>query len=159
MELGWLGSIVFLGLTAGAITASYMYGKFNSKRLLISVLIANVFSLFIFTVVKNYTLLVISRFFTGFFQVFVSIYYPAWVDLFFNSSSKQKSTMISILLLSSSLGVLLGYIVTAHLILIEASWHWSFYIQVFVMIPLILVLIFTPARYLDLRLAPHTDDV
>ena len=69
----------------------------------------------IFTMTKSYAVLVISRFLTGFFQVFVSIYYPVWADCF-GTTDKQKTTWMSILLFSSSFGVLIGYITTAQMV-------------------------------------------
>ena len=81
-EYGWLGSVVFIGLTLGSISASFTYQKFNSKHVLVAVLLANAISMACFTLSKHYAILVTSRFFTGFFQVFVSIYYPVWADSF-----------------------------------------------------------------------------
>ena len=112
-------------------------------------MLANAMSLMTFTVSKAYWLLVISRFLTGFFQVFVSIYYPVWADLF-GTGEKQKTVWMSVLLFSSSFGVLIGYIVTAQLVQ-YVSWQWSFYVQVLATIPLFLALLCTPLRYLDLN--------
>ena len=74
--------MVFIGLTLGSISASFTYQKFNSKHVLVTVLLANAVSMTCFTLSKQYAILVTSRFFTGFFQVFVSIYYPVWADIF-----------------------------------------------------------------------------
>ena len=103
-----------------------MYQQCNSKCLLLCILLANAFSLCIFTVTKIYAILVISRFLTGFFQVFISIYYPVWADRF-GTSEKQKATWMSVLLFSSTFGVLVGYIVTAQMVQ-KVSWQWAFYI-------------------------------
>ena len=86
-EYGWLGSVVFIGLTLGSIAASFTYQKFNSKTVLFCVLLANSVSMFVFTLSTKYYILVASRFWTGFFQVFVSIYYPVWADSFGTSDS------------------------------------------------------------------------
>ena len=50
--------------------------------LLMAVLILNGCSQLMFTLTKEYSLLILSRFLTGFFQVFVSIYFPVWSDMF-----------------------------------------------------------------------------
>ena len=78
--MGWLGSVVFLGLAIGSITASFIYERYNSKRVLIIALLGNVFFLIVLSVTKIYALLVVCRFAMGFFQVFVSIYYPVWIE-------------------------------------------------------------------------------
>ena len=81
-QLGWLGSIVFLGLAIGSIAASYIFENCNSKRVLITILIANIAFISLFALSKIYSLLMISRFAMGSVQVFVSIYYPVWVEAF-----------------------------------------------------------------------------
>ena len=81
-QLGWLGSIVFLGLAIGSIAASYIFENCNSKRVLITILIANIAFISLFAFSKIYSLLMISRFAMGSVQVFVSIYYPVWVEAF-----------------------------------------------------------------------------
>ena len=132
-----------------------MYQKFNSKLVLLFVLLANAISLSMFTLTKLYYLLVISRFLTGFFQVFISIYYPVWADCF-GTNELQKTTWMSILLFSSSLGVLIGYIVTSQIIQ-KASWKYAFYVQVLATLPIFMIVISTPAKYLDLRTVDHKD--
>lgn len=80
MQFGWLGSTVFAGLTCGSLFATCLYQKCKSKYVLLGVLVANASALALFTVSKAYNLLFLSRFLTGFFQVFISIYYPVWAD-------------------------------------------------------------------------------
>jgi len=109
MQFGWLGSIVCV---SGSLSASFVYQRFSAKAVLLTVLIANAISLLLFTAGKAFALLFLSRFLTGFFQVFISIYYPVWADCY-GASEKQKTTWMSILLFSSSTGVLIGYIATS----------------------------------------------
>ena len=85
----------------------------------------------------------------------MSIYYPVWADCF-GTTDKQKTTWMSILLFSSSFGVLIGYITTAQMVK-NFTWEWSFYIQVFTTVPLFLVILFTPFKYLDLNLEDDGD--
>lgn len=56
---------------------------------------------------------------------------------------------MSILLFSSSIGVLIGYIVTA-LMIDYMTWKWSFYIQILITIPLWIIISLTPKSYLEL---------
>lgn len=58
-------------------------------------------------------LLTTCRFFTGFFQVFVTIYFPVWSDTF-AVTERQKTVWLTILLMASPLGVLAGYLLTAY---------------------------------------------
>ena len=81
-EYGLLGSIVFFGLTLGSVAATFLYATCNTKVVLIIVLLLNGLSLLMFVMTTQYTLLLMSRFLTGFFQVFISIYFPVWSDMF-----------------------------------------------------------------------------
>ena len=51
-EYGWLGSVVFIGLTIGSICASFTYQKINSKTVLLAVLLSNAVSMAVFTISK-----------------------------------------------------------------------------------------------------------
>jgi len=51
------------------------------------------------------------------------------------------------LLLGVPLGVILGYIMTAFLV-VYVHWKWTFYIQAGLLVPLALCFMFTPARYI-----------
>lgn len=50
---------------------------------------------------------------------------PVWADAYGNE--KQKSAWLTILLLASPVGVVLGYTLTYYMIE-NLSWEWSFYI-------------------------------
>ena len=119
------------------------------KVVLLTVMICNAFSLLLFTLSKEYLVLFMSRFLTGFFQVFISIYYPVWADCF-GKDEKQKTTWMSFLLFSSSFGVLIGYIATAQMIRL-LTWEWSFYLQIFATVPLWIFIAFTPNELLEVN--------
>ena len=108
---GLLGSTVFAGLTMGSIGATILFQKCNTKYVLMIVMILNGFSQLLFVMTKEYYVLMASRFMTGFFQVFISIYFPVWSDMF-GATDKQKQVWLTVLLISSTLGVLFGYIMT-----------------------------------------------
>ena len=150
-EYGLLGSVVFFGLTIGSVAATFLYATVNTKHVLIAVMFLNGCSLLMFVMTNQYILLLLSRFLTGFFQVFVSIYFPVWSDMF-GATDSQKQLWLTVLLLSSTLGVLFGYIMTTQFIE-KAAWQYSFYTQIIAVIPIILALLFTPIKYLDLKLA------
>ena len=112
---GLLGSTVFAGLTIGSIGATILFQKCNTKYVLMFVMIFNGFSQLLFVMTKEYYVLVLSRFMTGFFQVFISIYFPVWSDMF-GATDRQKQVWLTVLLISSTLGVLFGYIMTTQFI-------------------------------------------
>ena len=73
-EYGLLGSIVFAGLVLGSLAATFVYNSYNTKLVLVSVLVLNASCQVFFTVTKGYHFLLLCRFLTGFFQVFISIW-------------------------------------------------------------------------------------
>ena len=133
--------------------APLLYRKFVAKRLLIATLVIYGASLSLFTITSSYALLMISRFITGFAQVIIYLYLPAWLDLR-ASGEKQKTVMMSILLYMGALGFLLGYVTTAQIVSYhkDSSWHWAFYIQIFVTFMLCLLLLPLSVRNLDLKI-------
>ena len=80
-EYGLLGSIVFAGLVLGSLAATVVYNNVNPKVVLATVMALNALSQLAFTTTKEYYYLISSRFLTGFFQVFISIYWPVWTDV------------------------------------------------------------------------------
>jgi fucose permease len=70
VSLGIIGSLVYLGLVLGAISASVIFQSYSSKWVVIIGLILSCLFLYIFTVVKSVFMLAVSRIGCGFFQVF-----------------------------------------------------------------------------------------
>lgn len=66
-------------------------------------------SLIMFTQTSDFNFLIFCRFLTGFFQVFVSIFYPVWADTF-GTNEKVKTMWLTLLLLCGPIGTLLGYL-------------------------------------------------
>lgn len=82
-----IGSAVFAGLVLGSIFATVAYKMCNTRMVLLSVLCMEAVSLVLFCYSRNFYFLLCDRFFTGFCQVFISIYFPVWAD-HFGSSDK-----------------------------------------------------------------------
>jgi len=96
---------------------------------------------------SNFFILGFSRFAVGFFQIFICIYFPVWVDTF--GAENQKSIWLTILLLAPPLGVVIGYSMTA-LLIAKASWHWTFYVQAVCLVPCFMGFLLTPEKYMDI---------
>ena len=82
-QLGTLGSMVYIGITVGSLTASYIFHKFGAKSILTLMLTLTSLGeiLFPFSLYSQ-CMMFVCRFFTGFFQVFISIYIPVWIDIY-----------------------------------------------------------------------------
>lgn len=81
--LGILGSTVFAGLMIGSLVSGYLFTRFICKKIIIVSLANVLIGLILFPLSgKNQYLMIFSRFLSGFFQVFLTIYIPVWVDKF-----------------------------------------------------------------------------
>lgn len=58
---------------------------------------------------------------------------------------------LTILLLCGPIGTLLGYLLGGALVNRGIDWRYTFYIQTICLIPVIISIILTPLRYLDLE--------
>ena len=158
-ELGFFGSLVFIGVIIGSLISLSIINIFNRKYILMVCLILCGFSLFAFTITKKYVLLCIDRVIVGIFQAFISIYLPLWCDQF--GIERRKAIMIALIQVAPPLGVLVGYIVTTvlnmHLKYLpifghiekNARWIYSFYIQAILIWILSFCLIFFSDKYFN----------
>jgi len=80
--MGLLGSLVFFGLVVGSVTASVVLGRFQYKNILITSLLANAISLWLFTAKSSYYYMCLARFITGYSQIFLTIYIPLYIDAY-----------------------------------------------------------------------------
>jgi len=120
-----LGSIVYLGMTFGSSSATWLFEKSQwTKMTLAFTLLMNSFSLIMFGFTDNFYFSFFMRFWVGFFQVFQCIYMPVWADNF--AAEKQKAAWLTFLILASVLGIVLGFSLTS--LMVEVlTWRWSFY--------------------------------
>ena len=158
-ELGFFGSLVFVGVIIGSLVSLTIINIFNRKYILMVCLILCGFSLFVFTVTTNYILLCIDRVIIGIFQAFISIYLPLWCVQF--GVETRKALMMALIQLAPPLGVLVGYIVTTILNMYlsylpyfgdideNERWLYSFYIQSFLIWGLALSLFLFPDKYFN----------
>ena len=158
-ELGFFGSLVFVGVIIGSLVSLTIINIFNRKYILMVCLILCGLSLFVFTITTNYILLCIDRVIIGTFQAFISIYLPLWCDQF--GVETRKALMLALIQVAPPLGVLVGYIVTTILNMylsylpyfgdIEENerWLYSFYIQSFLIWGLAICLLLFPDKFFN----------
>lgn len=69
--LGFLGSLVFVGLMTGSLSSGILFTKYSSKSILLAACAMIFVSLLLFPLSKGYKVLMgLARFFVGFAQVF-----------------------------------------------------------------------------------------
>ena len=125
VQMGALGSVVYLGNVVGSLLGMPLFKYFSTKWILACSLIFQMASLTVFTQVGVFMVLEISRFLTGITQVLFTIYIPIWADFF--APKDKKSQWMTTIIGGVTLGMLSGYLVTA-LISSLVDWRWSFYI-------------------------------
>jgi predicted MFS family arabinose efflux permease len=108
----------------GALLASWWIDCCNEKLLLTASMLLSVGMIVMFCNTDIYALLLISRLVTGACQVFFSIYMPLWADVYGTESS--KSCMMTLLLISSPLGIIMGYGLTAWM-MVHYTWKIAMY--------------------------------
>ena len=117
--------------------------------MLLSCLFLNIGFLLVFTITKVFWILAASRTMTGLFQIFLAIYQPCWADVFGNNI--QKSRWLTYLIITTPLGVVLGYSLCASF-LENVGWKLAFYIQALLLMPSFLAILYFPAKYFDIQL-------
>lgn len=146
-SLGLLGSVVYVGLLLGSFTSPPIFHMLSVKYIILICILFNAICLVGFTMFSNFYVLWAYRFGIGFFQVFLCIYFPVWVDLF--GRDDQKTIWLTILQTSVPLGVVLGYGVTAVFDSEFHSWQLSYHLQAFIYLVLFLWFAFIPSRFIE----------
>lgn len=163
-ELGIIGSLVYLGLVIGALSAGYLFQNYSSKWIVIVALIMSSMFLYFFTITSSIFWISLTRVGCGYFQVFCLIYFPVWVDEY--GVKDLRTYWLSFLQLGVPLGTMLGYLLEALFINADAvivpletaeeefhnydysdSWKKAFYIQIMLLLILVVLLILTPDKF------------
>ena len=113
-QLGIVGSLVYLGLVLGALSASFLFQNYSSKWIVVISLIFTSIFLYFFTISESVFFMGINRVGTGFFQIFCVIYFPVWVIEY--GILELRTYWLSFLQLGVPLGTVIGYLIEAVLI-------------------------------------------
>ena len=129
--IGFLGSVVFGGILLGSLASGYVFSNYSCKKVLIYSMVGLNAGFLAFPLSSSKLLMTVSRFVTGFFQAFLIVFFPVWVDHF---GGTHKTRWITLLQLAVLLGVVVGYVLTALLNLAHQnvsflSWRVSFFLQ------------------------------
>ena len=68
----------------------------------------------------NFWVMAFCRYFTGLFQVFISIYAPIWSDTY--APEESKARWITLIMVATPGGMVTGYLLTA--IILSVGWTW-----------------------------------
>ena len=145
-KIGLLGSLVYFGLTVGSLLSPLLFLKVSPKIIITVSLLLYAASLFVFTLPGGFATLAVSRTFVGFFQVFMTIYFPVWVDLY-GKPPAQRTLWMTLLQVCVPLGIVIGYGAAA-LLTLTLGWKYVFYGQAVLLIPPAIFFAAMPDYYL-----------
>jgi len=149
LQIGSLGSLVYMGEVTGSIIAMPVYQKVPVKIVLLACIVLQSVSILGFAFSNGiYEVMALSRFFTGVFQVFISIFAPIWCDTY--APDDKKTTWITSLMVATPGGIVTGYLLTAVIISTGGPWEISFFLQVFFLIPIAIYIVSIDHQYLSL---------
>jgi hypothetical protein len=170
---GYLGGVVYIGISLGAPIASGFFQKYSSKNVLMGALLFNAACVLFFALTpENWSYSLIScRFLMGATQSFLAIFTPVWVDVFANR--KQQTQWFSWLQASTPVGVMVGYLLGYLAVWFKGSndgkecfgntidcWRLPFITQAILTVPLCIRLIIISKAHLSIagirRRATHS---
>lgn len=155
--MGVMGSMVFFGLFVGSISASFILYYVQHKTIIWLSLCVNGASLWLFTATSNFGFMCLSRVLTGFSQIFITIYIPIYIDAY--ATQKQKSFLLSWVLVMPPIGVVVGYAMTSAIVLSGGLWtteethYWyqSFRLQCYISFVSAGLIFLIPRKYLNIN--------
>ena len=144
-EYGMFGTINGFGSLLGSLAFTLVIERINHKCLICTMLLINCICHFAFFFKLSYTILLASRFISGFVCVFCFIYFPMWVDKF--AMKKWVNFMQTFVQVSNTIGHIFGYFV--YLILGGNQWKYGFLLESISISSLVFIMIIIPFRYYD----------
>ncbi|KAM3147384.1 hypothetical protein pb186bvf_000635 [Paramecium bursaria] len=147
-ELGYLGSLVYLGIVTIGLFGGRIFLTFKAKYVMIFSYLGMIIALTIFTQTFSQSWpYYISRYLTGAAQAPMLIYYPVWVD---NFGGSHRTLWLTALQGVIPFGIFLGYVLSS-IVTAQWGWHVSFYSQVGLLIPCFLLFLFVPFRNFEIK--------
>ena len=142
-KYGNLGTAYGFGSLLGSLIFALIIRIVNNKYLICGMIIINCFCNFIFFFTINFSILLTSRFISGFASVFCFIYFPIWVENF--AMKKWVNFMQTTVQVANTVGYIIGYFI--YLILGSHKWKDGFFIESFSILFLVLIMLMIPSRY------------
>lgn len=126
--------------------APFIFARCPFKWVLFVSYLGNTCGLFSFAYCTVYDLQCLARFCSGCCQIFNLIYLPVWINTV--GDKENISYYMSFFILSTPLGVIVGYILTAVVVNV-ATWQWAFYIMSMNMLLLAVAMMCSSKHYIN----------
>ena len=144
-EFSMFGTINGFGSLIGSLIFTLVIERTSHKYLISSMLIINCLSHFAFFFKMKYSILLFSRFISGFASVFCYIYFPMWVDEF--GVRDWLNFMQTTVQVSNTIGHIFGYFI--YYLLGSKQWKYGFLTEIFSVCCLVLIIVIIPEMYYD----------
>ena len=149
VEMGSLGSYVYLGFVVGSLASTGMNDVFSYKMILCLSLIGNGVGAMLFIVSYSYYVVSFARFLSGFGQILLIIYNPLFIDMFL-TSEKERGFWLSLVVIGGPIGTSVGYVGTGVITSNGGKWWYFFNFIALTCAVCLIVVILTPSSYLNL---------
>jgi MFS family permease len=150
LEVGSLGSLVYVGEVIGSMIAIPVYQKVPVKFVLLACIVCQSVMLLTFAFSSNnFRAMATARFFTGLFQVFISIFGPIWCDT--HAPADRKTTWITYFIVATPAGMVAGYLLTALVQSFGGHWAYCFILQVVLLVPVSVFITTISPRFLEIN--------
>lgn len=105
---------------------------------------------------NNYTIMAVSRGFTGLFQVFITILGPIWCDA--HAPAAEKTTWITWFIVATPVGIVVGYLKIAVILSLDSDWAYGFYAQVALLVPIACYVAIIDSKLLSLTVEAKSEE-
>ena len=140
---GFLSSIVYLGLSVGAVLTGVGFRFLPTHRLVQASLVANIGFCLFFSLSFDRASLFASRFLVGVTQATMLVFAPVWVNEY--ALPEYSSLWIALIQAAVPLGIVMGYICAGAIgTATTLKWSWSFYVQCIALAPCVILNLFVP---------------
>lgn len=159
-QMAYLGSLVYIGLSAATFFGSYMFHKFQAKWIISFMVFCNAAFCVIFAYSSNQVVLYCSRFVIGFTQAFVVIYAPVWINEF--SPAEASSRWMAGFHSACVVGILSGYIssqIIVNYFSHVTTWRTAIYIQGILQFLLSIITVFVDNKSLDVKAKVNEENI
>ena len=159
-EIAYLGSLVYLGLSAATFFGYYMFNKYKAKWVIALMVFLNSVWWLVFAMSSNLLVLYSVRFLVGFTQAFVVIYAPVWINEF--SPAEANTRWMAGFHSAWVIGILGGYIITQVIVnyfSYYTNWRLAIYIQGVCQLLLSIVACFVDNKNIDVNEQESDDTI
>ena len=141
-------TMIFVKL--GSLVAMSVYSRVPIKVVLVlCVLLQSVVILGFAFSNGQFWVMATCRYFTGCFQVFISIFAPIWSDTY--APEDRKARWITLITVATPSGMVTGYLLTAIILSWEKPWQITFFLQIIGLTPILVTILVTDNKYLRIQ--------